>query len=375
MTTLKLMNRDADRAENLKTRSFNYYHMIVKTMRVSFYSTILTQSFIYGGILWSTFILIGNCSKGLIALSAAFYALMLAFTFFRPVQDLINTGHTAMNGVAAANNIFTFLDLVPARAPVDVSLPEAGDKDGIVLENVVFSYDGERNAVDGVSIRVPRGRTVALVGQSGCGKSTLVNLVMHFNDCTSGRISLEGKDLRSITQEDLRRRISLVPQSTYIFSGTVEDNLRIVDKSLTRERMLEVLKDVHLEDLISKDGLATDVGEGGSKLSGGQKQKIGIARALLSDADYIVFDEATSNVDAASEEDIWNCIHALSNTKTLLIISHRLSTVRNADTIYVMREGKVAECGGHDKLIALDGIYARLVREQDILENYGRRAV
>ena len=298
MTTLKLMNRDADRAENLKTRSFNYYHMIVKTMRVSFYSTILTQAFIYGGILWSAFILIGACAGGAIALSAAFYALMLAFTFFRPVQDLINTGHTALNGVAAANNIFTFLDLVPARAPVNASLPEADDKDGIVLENVVFSYDGERNAVDGVNIRVPRGKTVALVGQSGCGKSTLVNLVMHFNDCASGRISLEGKDLRSITQEDLRKRISLVPQSTYIFSGTVEDNLRIVDRSLTKERMLEVLKDVHLEDLIAKDGLATDVGEGGSKLSGGQKQKIGIARALLSDADYIVFDEATSNVDA-----------------------------------------------------------------------------
>ncbi len=375
MTTLKLMNRDMDRAENLKTRSFNYYHMIVKTMRVSFYSTILTQAFIYGGILWSAFILIGACAGGAIALSAAFYALMLAFTFFRPVQDLINTGHTALNGVAAANNIFTFLDLVPARAPVNASLPEADDKDGIVLENVVFSYDGERNAVDGVNIRVPRGKTVALVGQSGCGKSTLVNLVMHFNDCASGRISLEGKDLRSITQEDLRRRISLVPQSTYIFSGTVEDNLRIVDRSLTKERMLEVLKDVHLEDLIAKDGLATDVGEGGSKLSGGQKQKIGIARALLSDADYIVFDEATSNVDAVNEEDIWNCIHTLSSRKTLLIISHRLSTVRGADTIYVMKQGKVAESGDHDRLIALDGIYAQLVREQDILENYGRRAV
>ena len=272
MTTLKLMNRDAERAENLKSRSFNYYYMIVKTMRVSFYSTILTQAFIYGGILWSTFILIHRCSAGAILLSTAFYALMLAFTFFRPVQDLINTGHTALNGVAAANNIFTFLDLVPARAPVDVSLPRSENADGIVLENVVFSYDGERNAVDGVDIKVPRGSTVALVGQSGCGKSTLVNLVMHFNDCGSGRITLEGTDLRSITQEDLRKRISLVPQSTYIFSGTVEDNLKIVNKDLSEERMLEVLRDVHLEDLIEKDGLATDVGEGGSKLSGGQKQ-------------------------------------------------------------------------------------------------------
>ena len=374
MTSLKLMNRDEDRAETLRTRSFNYYHMIVKTMRVSFYSTLLTQAFIYGGILWASFILVGACSRGTVALSAAFYALMLAFTFFRPVQDLINTGHTALNGVAAAGNIFSFLDLVPNRAPVDPGLPESGDKDGIVLENVSFSYDGERNAVENVSIRVPRNSTVALVGQSGCGKSTLVNLVMHFNDPGSGRVCLEGKDLGAISQDELRRRISLVPQSTYIFSGTVEDNLKIVDKGLSRERMLEVLRDVHLEDLIAKDGLETDVGEGGSKLSGGQKQKIGIARALLSDADYIVFDEATSNVDAASEEDIWNCIHSLSDTKTLLIISHRLSTVRHSDMIYVMRDGRVAESGDHDRLIAMDGIYARMVREQDVLENYGRRA-
>jgi len=373
MTTLKLMNRDEDRAEKLKTRSFNYYHMIVKTMRVSFYSTILTQAFIYGGILWSTFILIGACSRGEIVLSAAFYALMLAFTFFRPVKDLINTGHTAMNGVAAAGNIFTFLDLVPARAPVDPRLPLGEDGDGIVLENVVFSYDGTRNAVDGVDIRVRRGSTVALVGQSGCGKSTVVNLVMHFNDTQSGSIFLEGRNIRSIAQEELRRRISLVPQSTYIFSGTVEDNLRIVRKDLSRERMLQALRDVHLEDLIGKDGLATDVGEGGSKLSGGQKQKIGIARALLSDADYIVFDEATSNVDAASEDDIWNCIHSLSDTKTLLIISHRLSTVRNADMIYVLKEGRVAECGTHEELVSGGAIYAQMVNEQNVLENYGRR--
>ena len=375
MTTLKLMNQDKERAENLKTRSFNYYYMIVKTMRVSFISTILTQAFIYGGMLWSTFILISSCSHGNIALSSAFYALMLAFTFFRPVKDLINTGHTALNGVAAAGNIFSFLDLVPARAPVDKSLPVSEHSDGIVLENIGFSYDGEKKVIDGVTINIPKGSTAALVGQSGCGKSTIVNLVMHFNDVGSGNIYLEGKNLRSISQDDLRKRISLVPQSTYIFSGTVEDNLKIVDEGITKEEMLRVLRDVHLEDLIEKDGLDTDVGEGGSKLSGGQKQKIGIARALLSNADYIVFDEATSNVDAASEDDIWNCIHSLSDTKTLLIISHRLSTVRNADAIYVLSEGKVAECGTHEELISLSGRYADMVNEQNILENYGRRSV
>jgi len=242
-----------------------------------------------------------------------------------------------------------------------------------VLDDVTFSYDGEHNVLENISIEVEKGKTVALCGQSGCGKSTIVNLVMHFNDAQSGNIYLENENLRNISHQELRRKITLVPQTTYIFSGTVEDNLKIVDKSLTEERMLEVLKQVKLESLIEKDGLLTDVGENGSKLSGGQKQKIGIARAILSNCEYMVFDEATSSVDAASEEDIWACIHEISKEKTLLIISHRLSTIRNSDCIYVLEKGHVIESGNHDELMKHDSIYSKMVKEQDILENYGRR--
>lgn len=373
MTTLKLMNQDKVRAANIKDRSFKYYHMIVKTMRVSFYSTILTQSFIYGGMLWSTIILIHKCSAGAIALSGAFYSLMLAYTFFRPVQDLINTGHTAMNGVAAASNIFTFLDMIPARKPVDRSLPQLENKDGIRLEAVDFSYDGKKQTLQNISIQAPKGSTIALVGQSGCGKSTLVNLIMHFNDPGAGAIYLEGRNLQAITQEELRTHISLVPQSTYVFSGTVKDNLLLVNPKLTDERLTEVMRDVHLEALLEKDGLLTDVGEGGSKLSGGQRQKIGIARALLSDAEYLVFDEATSNVDAASEEDIWDTIRSLADRKTMIIISHRLSTVQHADQLYVLEHGVLKQQGSHDELMAAGGIYRNMVLEQEQLEHYGQK--
>ena len=373
MTTLKLMNRDEEHARVIRDRSFGYYHMIVKTMRVSFYSTILTQAFIYGGMLWATLILVRSCAAGNIALSSAFYALMLAYSFFAPVKDLINTGHTAMNGVAAASNIFSFLDIVPSSVPVDPTRKTIDDTDGIVIDSVHFGYDPDREVIKGVSMKMPKGRTTALAGQSGCGKSTMVNLLMHFNDVSEGHIYLEGKDICSISHEELRKRISLVPQSTFIFSGTVRDNLLIVDPSLTDEKMIDAMKKVKLDALLEKDGLDTDVGEGGAKLSGGQRQKIGIARALLADTEYMIFDEATSNVDAGSEDDIWETIKELSGQKTLVIISHRLSTIRNADRIYVMKSGKVEEDGGHDELMAKGGIYAGMVSEQNILENYGRR--
>ena len=373
MTILKLMNRDRDRLAAFKKRAYGYYEIIVKTMRISFLSTVVTQAFIYGGMLWSTIIVIGALQSGAITAANAFLSLMLAYAFFNPVKDLINTGHTAMNGVAAASNLVGLLGIQPS-VPEKVEGEKANcGRSGIVIENVAFSYDKNRTVLDKVCIDVPKGSTVALCGQSGCGKSTLVNLVMHFNEPASGDIYLDGTNLRNISHAALRKNVTLVPQSTYIFSGTVEDNLRIVDKSLTEERMLQALKQVKLESLIEKEGLKTDVGENGSKLSGGQKQKIGIARAILSDCEYMVFDEATSSVDAESEEDIWNCIHDISKEKTLLIISHRLSTIRNADRIYVLDHGSVVESGKHAELMKNDSIYAKMVQEQDILENYGRR--
>ena len=211
---------------------------------------------------------------------------------------------------------------------------------------------------------------MALAGLSGCGKSTLASLIMRFVDASSGDIYIEGKHYNSMSVAELRKKIILVPQSVYLFTGTIRDNLLLADPNATDEKLLEVLDEVKLKDFVLslENGLDSSVGDSGSRLSGGQKQKIGIARALLSNAPYIIFDEATSAVDSDSEQEIWKCIEELSNTKTLIIISHRLSTIKNANIIYMLENGQILESGNHEELMKNKQLYYRLVTEQDALE-------
>ena len=264
------------------------------------------------------------------------------------------------------------LDIDTSR-PYDPALPI--DKDvyeGIRMEHVSHSYTGRNAAITDVSLTIPKGKVTALAGLSGCGKSTIAGLLMRFFDPSNGRITLEGKDYYSFTPEQLRKRIIMVPQSVSIFSGTIADNLRIAKKDATKEEMLEALQQVRLKNWVDTlpDGLDTDVGDSGGKLSGGQRQKIGIARALLCKAEYIIFDEATSSVDIQSEQEIWSCVDRLAMTRTLIIISHRLSTIQNADCIYVLSGGKISESGRHEDLMQNHGLYYQLVTEQANLEEH-----
>jgi ATP-binding cassette subfamily C protein len=217
---------------------------------------------------------------------------------------------------------------------------------------------------------IQKGKVTALVGPSGSGKSTIAALLMRFFDPPVGSIAIEGIPYTARSLEELRRQIVMVPQQVGIFSGTVAENLRIAAPGATDGELREVLRMTLLEEWLAtlSGGLYTDVGDAGAKLSGGQKQKLGIARALLSRAPYIIFDEATSSVDPDSERDIWACIAELARTSSLLIISHRLSTIRDADTIYVLGEGGIAESGTHGDLLEKQGLYYNLVREQAALE-------
>lgn len=373
LTTLKLYGQDERRTDGLRQKADHFNRKIMDVMRVNFSSFLLTDGLIYASVVLALALAAKLLASGAIGFSAALMILMMSFSFFSSVRALMNATHSALAGVSAADKVEKLLSIDTSR-PYAPDLPvEADAFDGIRMEHVRFSYTGRRAALKDVSIDIPRGKITALAGLSGCGKSTVAALLMRFSDLESGRIRIEGRDFTSLSPEQLRRRIIMVPQFVSIFSGTIADNLRMAAPDATEQEMLEALRDVHLRDWVvaQPKGLFTDVGDAGSKLSGGQRQKIGIARALLCRAEYIIFDESTSSVDMTSEQEIWNCIRELAQTRTLIIISHRLSSIANADRIYVLDGGRIAEEGRHAELMQKNGLYRRLVDEQAVLERQG----
>ena len=226
-----------------------------------------------------------------------------------------------------------------------------------------------------LNIEILQDKITAIVGKSGCGKSTVANMLMRFIDPDTGYLYFEGTCYYNESPEVLRKKIIMVPQKVSIFSGSLEENLKIAKIDAPTSELIDVLKQVNLYDWLKSlpEGSSTDLGDSGAKLSGGQKQKIGIACALLSGAPYIVFYEATSSVDQNSEDEIWQCINRLSHTRTLIIISHRLSTIQRADQIIVLNQGVLVEQGSHEVLLQNKGEYYQLVKEQEILESHGKK--
>ena len=303
-------------------------------MKINFTSFLVTEALIYAALVIA---LVDSCvriTKGSITISQALIVLMLSYSYF-------------------------------SSRPFDPSLPE--DKEhfnGIRMEHVSYGYEGRARALQDVSLTIPKGSVVALVGLSGCGKSTTASLLMRFCDAAAGHIYMDGKDYHSMKPEELRKHIAMVPQQVNLFSGTIRENLLLADPDADDQTLMEAVKFVQSLE----KGLNSDVGNAGASLSGGQRQKIGIARALLSKAEYMIFDEATSSVDPESEKEIWETIGHLAHTRTLIIISHRMSSVRGADCIYVLKDGRVAQQGDHETLMAQDGLYHELVIRQQAME-------
>lgn len=372
--TFKLFGIEKDRTGELKERSWTFRNSIMKTMRMNFNAATLSETVIYGSMAAAILYGSGLLESGTISFGRAIYLLLLTDTFFVPARAMLRTSHTAMNGVAAAENVFSMLNLKPVhRMPADDRSPDdRPDETGLCLENISFAYENSRNVLDNVSLRIPEGGMTAIIGESGCGKSTLAGILMRFFDPSSGSARMDGRDIYFIPAEEYRRKIAIVPQNSYVFSGTVEDNLRMAAPDATEEELWDALSKVKLDGFLRSNGhgLKTVTGEAGSMLSGGQRQKLAIARVLLSGADYLIFDESTSNVDVESEEDIWNCINSFNGERTVIVITHRLSTVEKADQIVVMDSGKVVQRGTHDTLAETDGIYSKLLREQKELEGY-----
>lgn len=375
LSTLKLFNRDEDRTWALKEKADDFNKTIMSVMRINFLATMTTNALMYLSIFDAILILCRQSANGALAMRQSLTVLMLSYSFYSSSRMLMDATHRALNGIAAAQNIEEVLDIDTTKP----SMPRDGqtevEDDGLRLNHVSFAYPDRETTLKDVSMHFPNGKVTALVGPSGSGKSTVIAHLLRFLDPKEGNVTVDGIDMRCYSPEEIRRRISMVPQSISLFSGTIADNVRIAKPDATDEEILDTLDKVHLMSWIRtlNNGIYEKVGDAGCKLSGGQRQKLGIARALLSNAPYIVFDEATSSVDPESENEIWNCIRGLAKTRTLVIISHRLSTVRWAENIYVLDKGRVAESGSHDQLLKNDGLYAELTREQQALEKHGLR--
>ena len=370
LTTLKLFDRDQEHSRILGEKADILNYNINCFMKVNFTSFLVPEAMIYAAILFALVNSAGRIADGSMTIAQALIVLMLSYSYFSAAKELMNASHSALTAIAAAGKVEEILDTDTSR-PYDPALPaDPKQFEGIRMDHVSYGYEGRSRALQDISLTVPKGKTVAMVGLSGCGKSTTASLLMRFCDPLSGNIYIEGKDYCSMKPEELRKHIAMVPQQVNLFSGTIRENLLLADPGAKDAALLEALEEAGLGAFIRSQskGLDSDVGNAGSSLSGGQRQKMGIARALLSKAEYMIFDEATSSVDPQSEKEIWETIGHLAESRTLIIISHRMSSVQNADCIYVLRDGRVAQHGTHEALMAEGGLYKELVVRQQAME-------
>lgn len=370
LTTLKLFDRDREHSRVLGEKADVLNKNINAFMKINFTSFLVTELLIYAAITVSLVICITGMRNGDITIAQALTVLMLSYSYFSAIRQLMSASHSALTAISAAGKVEEILQTDTSR-PYNPELPADPEHfDGIRMEHVSYGYEGRSRALQDVSLTIPRGSSVALVGLSGCGKSTAASLLMRFCDPDQGTIFIEGKEYRSVTPQQLRTNIAMVPQQVNLFSGSIRENLLLADPNANDEKLKEALSEAGLGSFLKTlpKGLDSDVGNAGAALSGGQRQKMGIARALLSEAQYMIFDEATSSVDPQSEREIWETIGRLSKTRTLIIISHRMSTIQNANCIYVLEKGVVAQRGSHAELMQQGGLYRELVTRQQAME-------
>ena len=372
LTTLKIYQADQKKADEMDEESQKFRKITMKVLTMQLNSTSVMDVVAYGGAAVGMAVAVSEFLKGNLQIAGTLCIVLLASEFFLPLRLLGSFFHIAMNGMAASDKIFKILDL-PEPEAKERRLPEGALS--VSFQNVHFSYEKDREILRGIDLELPAGKFVSLVGESGCGKSTIAGILAAKNRKYTGEIMIGGVPLAEINEEDLMKQVVLVRHNSYLFKGTVEENLKMANPDATKEEMEKVLQKVNLLGFLeTQEGLQTQLLEKAGNLSGGQCQRLAIARALLKqNAAVYIFDEAASNIDVESEELIMNVIHELAKTKTVLLISHRLANVVKSDRIYFLKDGKIAESGKHEELMQKKGAYQYLFESQMALENYGKR--
>lgn len=372
LTTLKIYQADQKKADEMDEESQKFRKITMKVLTMQLNSTSVMDVVAYGGAAVGMAVAVSEFLKGNLQIAGTLCIVLLASEFFLPLRILGSFFHIAMNGMAASDKIFKILDL-PEPEAKERRLPEGALS--VSFQNVHFSYEKDREILKGIDLELPAGNFVSLVGESGCGKSTIAGILAAKNRKYTGEIMIGGVPLAEINEEDLMKQVVLVRHNSYLFKGTVEENLKMANPDATKEEMEKVLQKVNLLGFLeTQEGLQTQLLEKAGNLSGGQCQRLAIARALLKqNAAVYIFDEAASNIDVESEELIMNVIHELAKTKTVLLISHRLTNVVKSDRIYFLKDGKIAESGKHEGLMQKKGTYQYLFESQMALENYGKR--
>ena len=369
LTTLKIYQADGWKHEEMNAQAERFRKITMKVLTMQLNSVTLMDLMAYGGAGLGIISAVAAFAAGQLSLTSTLKIVLLAADFFLPLRLLGSYFHIAMNGAASAEKIFK---LLAADEKADGTRMLDTTDTTLKLEHITFGYEKDRTILNDISLTIPQGSFVSLVGESGCGKSTIAALLSGSRTGYTGSVTMGGIPVEDIQQADRLRALTLVPHNATIFKGTVASNLRMAAPDATEQQLWNALEQVNLADFCrSQDGLATELHEGGSNLSGGQRQRLAMARALLHDSPIYLFDEATSNVDAESENDIMQAIRGLAGRKTVILISHRLANVVDSDCIYVMEKGKIAEQGRHAELLAKNGVYSRLYQAQKQLEDLG----
>ena len=369
LITLKIYQDDDYKAKQMDIEAENFRTITMKVLTMQLNSVSLMDLLAYGGAALGILTALLQYQDGNLSIFGVILFILLSSEFFIPLRLLGSFFHVAMNGKAASEKIFTLLDTPVEKNKSAVDFP-AKNEVTVQIKDLHFAYSEEKPAINGLNLNIQPKQLTVFVGKSGCGKSTLVSLLMGFYQAQQGEILFNGIDIKHINRHSLYRHISLVSHSSYIFKGSLRENMLMALSDASDDAIYQCLEQVNLANFVRENGgLDIMLLSRGTNLSGGQIQRLALARALLHNADLYVFDEATSNIDVESEEIILQFIQQLKHEKTIVMISHRLANAVNADQIYVLQSGHLAESGDHTSLMAENGIYAEMFNQQKNLEN------